>query len=404
MVKPERERSRRRSARSRAAWAAVLAVLSHGLALALLALSSALWPRPPPQPSPQPVALRVLDRDEWDRNRRVNDSSRAQGLDSAAKEKKREPEPTPEGQVVDVAPGNNQQAEDARFLAPTANKVEQETRAKQQTAFYRNAAPQRTRRTERNYEGTDQVDLPMQLGNGGLGADLTPPSKAGAPGLALEIPSSRRQHEIALRAKDGPGPGANVSNQDETADFNGNSDRLRIQPGDGNGGAGASLGSAGLGGIANLLPAPGVLNQIAGAAPNDYLDDVQEGEGTFLNTKEWKYSGFFNRVKQSVGMQWDPNAVLQTRDPTGNIYSGRDRFTLVQVTLDDRGALKNISVEKSCGLDFLDLEAVHSFERAQPFPNPPPGLLSADATVRFEFGFFLDMSGGPKLRLFRQAY
>jgi TonB family protein len=104
-----------------------------------------------------------------------------------------------------------------------------------------------------------------------------------------------------------------------------------------------------------------------------------------------------------VGMQWNPNLALRTRDPTGNIYGGRDRFTLVQVTLDERGGLKDISVEKSCGVDFLDLEAVHSFERAQPFPNPPPGLVQADATVRFEFGFFIDMSTGPKLRLFRQA-
>ncbi|HVE83290.1 MAG TPA: energy transducer TonB, partial [Myxococcales bacterium] len=91
------------------------------------------------------------------------------------------------------------------------------------------------------------------------------------------------------------------------------------------------------------------------------------------------------------------------RDPTGNIYGGHDRFTLLQVTLDDQGTVKTVQVEKSCGVDFLDLEAVHSFERAQPFPNPPPGLVQSDSTVRFEFGFFIDMSTGPKLRLFRQA-
>ena len=45
------------------------------------------------------------------------------------------------------------------------------------------------------------------------------------------------------------------------------------------------------------------------------LKDVEEGDGTFLSTKEWKYSGFFNRVKQSVGTHWNPNRVLRTRDP-----------------------------------------------------------------------------------------
>jgi hypothetical protein len=53
-------------------------------------------------------------------------------------------------------------------------------------------------------------------------------------------------------------------------------------------------------------------------------------------------------------------------------------------------------------LDFLDLAAVESFKKAQPFPNPPPGLLEDDSKVRFKFGFFMDMGGGPRMRLFRQ--
>ena len=31
------------------------------------------------------------------------------------------------------------------------------------------------------------------------------------------------------------------------------------------------------------------------------------------------------------------------------------------------------------------------------------GLLDSDATVRFSFGFFLEMGGGPRMRLFRQS-
>ena len=56
------------------------------------------------------------------------------------------------------------------------------------------------------------------------------------------------------------------------------------------------------------------------------LDNVDEGEGTYLNTKEWKYASFFNRVKQSVSQQWNPGQQLRLRDPTGNIYGGRDRY------------------------------------------------------------------------------
>lgn len=401
-MNPQRERSRRRIGRQRATLALVLTFLAHGLFAVLLAVSSALWPPPPPQPMPQAVALRALTSDEWERNRKA-DGRDVGATQAATEQKKKEPEVSPKGQVVDVAPGNRKESRDARFLAPTANSVEKETRAREQTAHYRNAMPQRTRQGKPEHQGADPVDEAMMGGNGGLGNDRAPQADPGSQRAALEIPTARRREEIRLKREDGPGPGELVANRTASDDIRGNSDRLLLRPGELQGGEHASQGTAGPPGLANLTPSPGALDHIAGAAPNDHLPDLDVGEGTFLNTKEWKYSGFFNRVKQSVGMQWNPNSVLRTRDPSGNIYGGRDRFTLVQVTLDDRGGLKDISVEKSCGVDFLDLEAVHSFERAQPFPNPPPGLVQDDATVRFEFGFFIDMSSGPKMRLFRQA-
>src|SRR5262249_47875676 len=153
-------------------------------------------------------------------------------------------------------------------------------------------------------------------------------------------------------------------NRSETAEVVGNSNRFKIQRGDGaSGEEEPSAGRRGAPGIANLLPSMSVLDKISGAAPNDHLAEVEEGDGTFLNTKEWKYSSFFNRVKQGVGMQWDPGTQLRQRDPTGNIYGGRDRYTILNVTLTDHGMVKNIYVEKSCGLDFLDLEAIAAFQR-----------------------------------------
>ena len=140
--------------------------------------------------------------------------------------------------------------------------------------------------------------------------------------------------------------------------------------------------------------------------PGAFMDDltgVAAGDGTFLNTREWKYASFFNRVKQSVGMHWNPNQQLQRRDPTGGTYSGKDRYTLLNVVLDERGNVTDVTVQKSSGLDFLDMEAIASFQKAQPFPNPPSGLLDGDSRVKFQFGFFLEMGGGPRMRLFRQA-
>lgn len=403
-MKPELERSRRRKAQRRTALALLLALGAHGLFAVSLAVAGALWPAPPPERLPQEVALRPISAAQWAHNRAVAnrpDSRQSTEGEQAEREPERpEPEKKPQGQTVDVEPGNQQESKDARYLAPTANKVERETRAREQTAFYKTAMPQRTRLRKPEAEGNDPVDQVVRNGNGGWASDLTPPAPNGQQQAAFELPSVKRRDEIRLRDEGGAGAGVEVANRTGRADVQGNSDRLLVRPGSRAGGEGSSMGRPGLPGLANLTPSPGTLNKIAGAAPNDYLD-LDEGDGTFLNTKEWKYSGFFNRVKQSVATQWNPNSALHVRDPTGNIYGGHDRFTLLQVTLDDQGSVKNVHVEKSCGVDFLDLEAVHSFERVSRFPNPPSGLLEADATVRFEFGFFIDYSSGPKIRLFR---
>ena len=169
----------------------------------------------------------------------------------------------------------------------------------------------------------------------------------------------------------------------------GNSSRLRIQMGAPEGGEQtASPGRAGSQSLRTLTPSASVLDKIAGAPASDVtaLDDVEEGAGTYLNTREWKYSSFFNRIKQTVGMHWDPNTVVRQRDPTGGIFLYKDRYTILTVVLDDKGGLKTVAVDKSCGVDFLDREAVSAFRRSQPFPNPPPGLQNSDGEIALGSG------------------
>ena len=65
-----------------------------------------------------------------------------------------------------------------------------------------------------------------------------------------------------------------------------------------------------------------------------------------------------------------------------------------------KGALKGIEVIKSCGVEFLDEEAMAAFKRAAPFMNPPPGLLGSDGNVRLQFGFHIEGNPGG----FRSAF
>ncbi|PZR17709.1 MAG: energy transducer TonB [Archangium gephyra] len=392
-----------------------LAIVVHGALVGLVVLSSLVkWDLPPlahkPKASNKPVVLRGLTAEQFEQNRgpasaqTIRDERKVIAKKPKLEEKKKEPEKIPPGQVVDTAPGNNQVDEKAKFVSETDNKVAKETRAKDQSQTYRNAAPQRTSNQKIDTNGDAQADKPSIAGNNGLGTDDRPlKDVAELSKLTMKVPDIKKQQEIELKTSDAEGPGLQVSNREERDAIKGNSDRWSLTPGASGADSDASSGHVGQPGAPNLLPSQAVLDKIAGAAPNDYLKDTDEGDGTYLNTRQWKYASFFNRVKQSINQHWNPGDQLRLRDPSGQIYGGRDRYTILAVTLDQNGRLKDAYVEKSSGLDFLDLEAVKAFERAQPFPNPPPGLLAQDSTVKFQFGFMLELGGRPGLRLFRSG-
>ncbi len=390
-----------------------LALVAHALLAALLIFMSMLQLNVPriahaKKSEGRPVTLRGLTAEQFAKNRgeappNVKDERKVVAKNQQKAEEKK-PEVVPKGQVVATAPGNEQVDPNAKFVSETNNAVKKETRAKEQTAFYKNAMPQRTAPKANNASDTDATDHEQVAGNNGLGQDDRPLlEKVEQQKLTIEVPDVKARSEVAMKIPDLNGPGVDVGNRSETEAVKGNSKRFKLQNGVPGSGEEASAGRLGQPGVANLLPSAAVLDKVTGAAANDHLRDVDEGEGTYLNTREWKYASFFNRVKQSVGQQWYPQEQLRLRDPTQQIYGGRDRYTVLAVTLNQDGRLKDAFVEKSSGLDFLDLEAVKAFERAQPFPNPPPGLVAADQTVHFQFGFFLEMSGRPGMRLFRAA-
>jgi len=217
----------------------------------------------------------------------------------------------------------------------------------------------------------------------------------------FELPSVQKRERLVLKLD---GLGGDFANQLGSDEVIGNSDRLRIQPGGAEGEEGDSQGRAGTPQLRTLTPTAATLDRIIGAPASDVtpLDDVAQGDGTYLNTREWKYSSFFNRVKQNVGMFWNPNSVIRQGDPTGEIFLYKDRYTVLSVTLDGRGLVKDLAIDKSSGCDFLDREALDAFRRAQPFPNPPPGLLDERGNIRFSFGFYLETSRNG-LRLFRST-
>ncbi|BDG08117.1 hypothetical protein AMPC_12300 [Anaeromyxobacter paludicola] len=360
--------------------------------------------------APRPVALAPLSAAQWQANRSVGarppSSSARPPLAPLVPAPPVPPRVTPEapGQVVDVEPSKNDAApKDNRFVSERNNTVEKETRSRDARAGYKNTlakpsapdAPQVARPLERLREQLEKSPprVAGQQGNPKAGGRA---GGGGPAGAAAEPP----QRKLAL----GEDPNGMFRLRPPKPGLEG-------RPG-GQGGATGAAGAAGEAGAQkegepgrpgklDLHPSASTYDKLAGGPAPDRLDGVEEGEGTYLNTREWKYAGYLNRIKQAVANEWHPGDALSVRDPTGRMYAYKDRITLVDVTLDRSGALKDVQVHKSSGVDFLDRVALDAFRKASPFVNPPPGMVDQHGEIRFGFGFYLEV-GSAGLRVFRQ--
>jgi TonB family protein len=134
---------------------------------------------------------------------------------------------------------------------------------------------------------------------------------------------------------------------------------------------------------------------------DDHLPEVEDGDETVLNARRFKYWGFFQRVKESLKRNWRPAREYRRADPTGRVYGVRDRMTVLSVRLDRDGGLMDLSLRAGSGVAPLDDEAMRAFRAAQPFPNPPAGLVAEDGTIEFTFGLFLDIRNRWEFRPLR---
>ncbi len=348
-------------------------------------------------------------------------SERAQKKRSSASTARKAAEPTPEpekkspksdrprGQVVDVpATRDDSPNPDAKYLGRHNSNVDKET-----TARLEDRDPNLKRRTNKlqrkavtprpNAQKTFGLEANGE-GKGGGKTDGEGGKGKGKKQFVLEVPDLKKQRELKLKLSELPGMTQSLREQTGTEALRGNADRFRYQMGDPSGrgssdddGDGKSRGrrggGSGLPSLEALRPTLGTVARLNGSPSTDYVENVPEGEGTFLNTKEFKYATFFIRVKDSVEGYWRDitQREYSRRDPTGAIYGQRNRATLLSIVLDREGRLDSVEVAKSCGLDFLDRAAIASIREAQPFPNPPSGIVESDGSIRFSFQFVVVM-------------
>lgn len=145
------------------------------------------------------------------------------------------------------------------------------------------------------------------------------------------------------------------------------------------------------------LPALGANNapqirQAIGASTSEYIPGVQEGAFTALNTDQFTYYAFFERLKDQVGNRWTPmvrNYVSQRTPKDLEVLSRRNRTTQVEIVLNPQGDIVNAFVARSSGDKSLDEMGVEAFKMAAPFINPPKGMIEVDGFIHIYFAWIL---------------
>lgn len=135
---------------------------------------------------------------------------------------------------------------------------------------------------------------------------------------------------------------------------------------------------------------------------DDYLPDVKSGLDTSLNTREFKYYSYFERIKDRLRMFWEPELKerVQKLYHRGVELPDSDVITKLAIMLNKNGEISKISIIKNSGFIELDEAAIKAFERASPFPNPPSGMVEKDGVVHLTWSFVLQTRGIADLFVF----
>jgi TonB family protein len=298
-----------------------------------------------------------------------------------------------EAQVVEIARPTVELAPDqARFLSEYDNKVAREpvARGSNREDIVAKSRPAELEVKENPREASVAPHEPDDVGTNPDAPRVPGLLRMRQPGAADPVLTAQEAHQKGKPGgSEGPlGDSGRVRRGDGLISSEA---RRPSEQARGDGGAGGGSPSA-----PDLRPSEDVLERAVGGGSVDHLDDVEDGEETGLNTKQFVFASFFNRMKRRVHQNWDPVSIWHRHDPTGQVYGFKTRITRVRVTLTPAGEMTRIIVASPSGVDLLDDEALRAFRAAQPFPNPPAGLVDATGNITFEFGFHLEIGGGRK--------
>lgn len=140
--------------------------------------------------------------------------------------------------------------------------------------------------------------------------------------------------------------------------------------------------------------APGVPFQdpLGGMQPREYVPGMPQGAEAALNTREYMFFTYFQRIRESLDQAWRP--ILRERiawiyKKGRKLAADTEYVTRTLVTLNRDGEIVRVQVLDDSGAQELDAAALGALNSAGPFPNPPAGLLQGKTEIEIRWDFLL---------------
>jgi TonB family protein len=122
---------------------------------------------------------------------------------------------------------------------------------------------------------------------------------------------------------------------------------------------------------------------------SESLEQVKVGSMTALNTDQYLFYSFFNRVNELVYLRWSSLVRLAQDQVAHRLYNKTVHtrwLTQIDIWIKPNGEFHSAHILKESGVPEFDRAAVAAFQQAGLFPNPPKELVEEDGFIHLKYG------------------
>lgn len=147
---------------------------------------------------------------------------------------------------------------------------------------------------------------------------------------------------------------------------------------------------------------PSATNESGLSTISESIEQVKVGSMTALNTDQYLFYSFFNRVNELVYYPWS-NMVRSAQDRVAQrLYNKTVHtrwLTQIEIWIKPNGEFHSAHIMKESGIPEFDRAAASAFKQAGFFPNPPPEMIEEDGLIHLKYG--LTVYFDPKVLVYK---